>query len=81
MSDERGSQWVQLMTPWQASNEIGVTVGTLANWRLKGIGPCYIKLSKNGRIRYPFADLQAYINSRPRFVPSVEKHVQEAYVG
>ena len=65
-------------TPAQAAARIGVTVGTLANWRLKGIGPAYSKLSQNGRVRYRPEDVTTYCNTRLRIVPSVEISVEEA---
>ncbi len=42
---------------------LGVTPGTLANWRWLGQGPKWIKLS--GRVSYPATDLAAYICNAP----------------
>lgn len=48
------------LTPRQVAQRWNgvVTIGTLANWRSKGVGPTYTKL--RGRILYPVAKLEAW---------------------
>jgi len=43
----------------QLSEENGVSVGTLANWRSAGIGPRFVKVGH--RVRYRRADVEAWI--------------------
>jgi predicted site-specific integrase-resolvase len=42
---------------------LGVTVGTLANWRHAGKGPLYTKLV--GRVWYRKDDVRAFIEAQP----------------
>lgn len=44
----------QLVDRWNNA----VTIGTLSNWRSKGIGPAFTKFGRS--VRYPLASLQAY---------------------
>ena len=40
---------------------IGVTTGTLENWRVQGIGPKFIKTSgKSGKVLYDPADIEVW---------------------
>ena len=40
---------------------IGVAVGTLENWRVKGIGPKFIKTpGRRGKVLYDPADIKAW---------------------
>jgi hypothetical protein len=50
-----------LLTPTEAGELLSVSVTTLANWRFKGTGPVFIRLS--GLIRYSFTDLEAFVSS------------------
>ena len=50
-----------LLTPAEAGELPRVSVTTLANWRFKGTGPVFIRLS--GLFRYSFADLETYVGS------------------
>jgi hypothetical protein len=44
-----------------AAPHIGVTVGTLENWRIKGIGPKFIKTpGRTGKVLYDPADIEAW---------------------
>lgn len=54
------------LTPAQAGELVGVSPQTLANWRWLGMGPAYIKLTpgRGGRIRYPRAAVEAWLNER-----------------
>lgn len=51
-----------LLTPAQVATYLGVTCGTLAQWRWKGIGPRWVKLSRGraGRVRYDHAAVIAW---------------------
>lgn len=44
----------QLITRWSKA----VTIGTLANWRSKRVGPSYTKM--RGRILYPVASVKEW---------------------
>lgn len=50
----------QLLTEAEVSRRIAVPQNTLSKWRMLASGPGFIKLP-NGRIRYPAADLEAWI--------------------
>lgn len=56
------------LTPDELAAELGVTTGTLANWRSRGIGPEYLKLTpgRTGRIRYTRAAVDVWQSSRTR---------------
>jgi uncharacterized protein YjcR len=41
------------------ANRWGVSPGTLANWRVRGVGPAFVKIS-NGAVRYALADVESY---------------------
>ncbi len=68
MSDARASaqaaQNPDNLTPGEAGEMARVTKKTLANWRSRGIGPPYIKLSpgRGGRVRYPRESTLAWLN-------------------
>ena len=47
------------MTPDQAADYLGLSKGSLANFRSQGEGPAYIKPS--GRIYYQKKDLDAFL--------------------
>lgn len=42
----------------EAAERLGVTVGTLANWRSAGIGPAYLKIGS--RVMYPLAQIEQF---------------------
>lgn len=44
------------------AEQLGVTEGTLAKWRLSGAGPCYIRVGR--RIGYDPADVAAWLDAR-----------------
>lgn len=53
------------ITPEEAAAYLGVTVGTLTNWRYRGVGPSYVRFGgPRSRVRYRQADLDAWIESR-----------------
>lgn len=53
----------RLLTPTELAERLGVSVGTLANWRLRGGGPAYIKLSGRA-VRYRPAAVEKWIQER-----------------
>lgn len=59
--DERDGD--ALLVPQRAAGMLGVSKNTLANWRVDGRGPRYIKLgaSRTSAIRYKRSDIEAYI--------------------
>jgi hypothetical protein len=40
------------LTTTEAAERLGITVGTLANWRVQGVGPNYLKVGLR-RVMYP----------------------------
>ena len=50
-----------MLTPTDVAELLGVTVQTLANWRVKKVGPPWIKLV--GAVRYDESDLRDWIAS------------------
>lgn len=49
----------KFLRPSDVSERWGISVGHLANLRVRGTGPTYLKLN-NGAIRYRLSDLEAY---------------------
>jgi len=48
-----------------AAKRLGVQPHTLAVWRMKGVGPRYVRLGgPSGRVVYKLADLDAYLEVR-----------------
>ena len=45
------------------SEYIGKPVQTLAIWRMKGIGPKFIKL-ENGNVRYRWSDIDSWLDAQ-----------------
>lgn len=61
----------RLLTPDEVGERLGVANQTLTNWRYKGIGPDWTKVSgqvgkPGGAIRYPESRLTAYLAARTR---------------
>jgi hypothetical protein len=54
----------ELLTPEEVSSILKVPKGTLSNWRSKGRGPAYRKLTQDGAVRYELADIVIFINER-----------------
>lgn len=53
----------RLLSSIEVAELLGITEGTLRNWRYQGQGPPYVKLGS--AVRYKAADVQAYIDSLP----------------
>lgn len=51
-----------LMDPKTAAAFMGLSAWTLAEWRCAGTGPRFAKLG--GRVRYPLAEVSAWIAAR-----------------
>ena len=54
-----------LLPPKEAAAALGLSPGTLANWRSAGGGPTFIYVSGN-RVRYAADDLARWLDSRRR---------------
>ena len=52
----------RLLSEDETAEILGLSPGTLANWRSKNIGPCFIKAG--GRVRYDERDVDAWLKSR-----------------
>ena len=53
----------RLLTPEEVASFLGVKINTLARWRCNGTGPAYLKISKNGLVRYRKADLDQFLTA------------------
>jgi hypothetical protein len=53
-----------LLTPDQVAERLGLSVQTLAIWRLRAFGPRWLKISS--RVRYRERDLEEFLASRAR---------------
>ena len=51
-----------LMDPPRVSAYLGVPVGTLANWRYKGLGPAFIKMGRH--VRYRSEDVARWVEDQ-----------------
>ena len=50
-----------LLNTKQAAPRVGVTAGTLENWRVLGVGPRFIKTpGKRGKVLYDPVDIEAW---------------------
>ena len=58
----------RLCSPRQAAEFLGVSVETLARWRVLGTGPAFVKFSraKQAIVRYRHADLERFIHAHIR---------------
>lgn len=61
---------MRLLTEAQVSEMLQVPAKTLRRWRMINRGPRFVKLggrlgSRSGTVRYPEAELLAWLNSRP----------------
>jgi hypothetical protein len=53
----------QQLTDVEVAEYLNVSVSAVRHWRLRGGGPKWIRIV--GSIRYPLADLEAYVASLP----------------
>ncbi len=65
MKDGRTNSDVEqgLLDPPSAAAILGLSVHTLKDWRIHGIGPRFIRISSR-RVRYRPRDIEAWIGSR-----------------
>jgi excisionase family DNA binding protein len=54
----------QNMNDVQVARYLGVSVSTVRRWRLTGGGPRWVRIGGSS-IRYPIADLEAYVANSP----------------
>lgn len=56
----------QLLSPKQVHAEYGIAPQTAANWRWKGIGPAFIKLTpgRGGRVLYRRSEIERWLDAR-----------------
>ena len=52
------------LTPKEAAARLRTSAQVLSNWRIKGIGPKYIKMGR--KVLYPVAQLEIWEDSRLR---------------
>lgn len=59
-------QYPAMMSPAEVAEYMGVDKARLAQWRYRGEGPPYVKVTprQQGLVRYPREDLRAYIAAR-----------------
>ena len=61
----------ELLTPQEASGYMGLTIGTLANWRnLKRYDLPFIKIGKRGYVRYRRSDIDGFLERNTERVAS-----------
>jgi hypothetical protein len=53
----------EMMTTTDLANRWSMSEYTLRKWRMRGVGPIYIRIGK-GLIRYRVEDVEAYEDSR-----------------
>ena len=73
MDDQRKADVRRLMTPKQLADVLDVEVNTLANWRVLGRGPAFIRMGTT--IRYDERDVQLFINQSRRRSTADPGHV------
>lgn len=56
-----------LLSPVEAGAFLGMSPKTLANWRVRGFGPTFVKLGgRGGKVRYRRTDLEDFLDSLAR---------------
>lgn len=58
----RGRDGGELLTPRRVSQILDVAVGTLGQWRHRGVGPPSIRVE--GLVRYPRSEFDKYLEER-----------------
>jgi hypothetical protein len=58
---DRVPEEAHLFTPSEVAEILGVSVGTLANWRVYGTGPKFLRV--NGGVRYAKTDLLRFLEA------------------
>ena len=49
-----------LLTTQEAAHRLGLAIGTLQNWRIRGEGPAWVRLGR--AVRYRETDLERFID-------------------
>ena len=65
MTHDEDARGDLLLTQAQAARFLHIRPGSLANWRWRGEGPPFVRLSRRA-IRYRRSDLDAWIRTRVR---------------
>lgn len=60
-----------LLTTFEAARLLGISPGTLANWRSKGRGPVFVKLG--AAVRYWQRDLAEFVQRHRVQVPAGQR--------
>lgn len=70
----------ELMTTGQVASRLNVTVETLANWRNKGVGPSYVKMTPalRGRVRYRLSAVLDWEKNLVDHTMSVQQNAEVA---
>jgi Helix-turn-helix domain len=77
MENDPLDKYPAMMTAGQVAEYLGTTVKLLAQWRTRGSGPPWTKVTpgKAGLVRYPREDLRAFIRSNTTPRPTTESVV------
>jgi predicted DNA-binding transcriptional regulator AlpA len=73
--EELANTEVKLLTSKDLSARLGVSVATLNQWRNKGRGPSYVKLTagKGGPVRYALSDVRLWESSLAKVTCNVDQ--------
>jgi len=70
------------LTQQEVAEMLNVSVGTVENWRYRGVGPAYIKLgpgTRGTKVRYRIEDVEAFerkMTVQPNTVQNAENEAQ-----
>ncbi len=53
------------LTDVEVAEYLNISVSTVRRWRQAGGGPRWVRLAGSSSIRYPIADLEAYVANSP----------------
>jgi hypothetical protein len=53
------------LTDVQVAHYLNISVSSVRRFRLSGVGPRWVRLAGSSSIRYPIADLEAYVANSP----------------
>jgi excisionase family DNA binding protein len=53
------------LTDVEVAEYLNISSSTVRRWRLNGGGPRWVRLAGSSSIRYPIADLEAYVANSP----------------
>ena len=70
----------RLLTTREAAGVLGVSPGTLQNWRWRGEGPPIVKVGAQA-VRYAEADLQAFVDSHRIRMPRRQRRRRPGNAG